>query len=316
MTFLFEKQEYALDSANIHPTEQKFLDDPQVEFMQFRFPHKKHSVFTTVYTKANPKADLLLIHGLNDHGGFYSKYIAADLLDAGYRLIVPDLLAFGRTATKKNFGLVPALDEYSELCYSILTELQPKLVKTSIGKVFLLGTSLGGMIVLNYSAKYGDKGLISGVIPVCPLVSIAADSKPSSFLINFVKCTLRIAPFMAGVPIAPGVKGNLSKDPIVDEEFQADTLHYLGDVKMASGLHMINACDEIVAKFPLITIPILILHGDKDRATSHDGSVLLHQKVGSADRKFILYEGIEHVIFHEEKKGIQDIVAWLDARAQ
>ena len=75
--------------------------------------------------------------------------------------------------------------------------------------------------------------------------------------------------------------------------------------------------DERLRKeFPLITLPVLILHGTDDKNTKPDGSQHFHDMAGSVDKTLKLYEGGFHDLLNDLDKRVvmQDIQGWIGAR--
>jgi alpha-beta hydrolase superfamily lysophospholipase len=93
------------------------------------------------------------------------------------------------------------------------------------------------------------------------------------------------------------------------ERFYVDTFaDYVSDV--AHGF-------EVVRKeFPLITLPVLILHGTADKATRPGGSQCFYDTVGSNDKSLKLYEGHVHDLLNDLGRDavIADIRWWIEVR--
>jgi acylglycerol lipase len=47
---------------------------------------------------------------------------------------------------------------------------------------------------------------------------------------------------------------------------------------------LVRADERLKKEFPRITLPVLILHGTRDRATKPSGSQHFYEKTGSADK--------------------------------
>ena len=69
-------------------------------------------------------------------------------------------------------------------------------------------------------------------------------------------------------------------------------------------------------EFPLITLPVLILHGTLDKVTKPSGSQLFYDTAGSADKTLKLYDGHYHDLLNDvdKEKVVADITGWIDAR--
>ena len=89
----------------------------------------------------------------------------------------------------------------------------------------------------------------------------------------------------------------------------------LGGHEDADG-RMVRADERLREEFPLITLPVLIMHGTDDRATVCHGSQFFHQTVGSVDKTLKLYEGHYHDLLNDvgKEQVMADITAWMVQR--
>ncbi len=64
-------------------------------------------------------------------------------------------------------------------------------------------------------------------------------------------------------------------------------------------------------------MPLLVIHGSIDKLTAPSGSRDLVARAGGTDKRFELYEGLNHDLLHEPDGGAErvtaDVLAWLDA---
>ena len=74
--------------------------------------------------------------------------------------------------------------------------------------------------------------------------------------------------------------------------------------------------ERLKREFPLITLPLLIMHGTLDKATKPSGSQLFYDTAGSKDKTLKFYEGHFHDLLNDidKEKVIADIKGWIDAR--
>ena len=79
---------------------------------------------------------------------------------------------------------------------------------------------------------------------------------------------------------------------------------------------IIDAASRLNKEFPLINLPVLILHGTADKATNPSGSQFFYDNAGSADKTLKLYEGHYHDLLNDIDKEVvmADINDWIDAR--
>jgi acylglycerol lipase len=79
---------------------------------------------------------------------------------------------------------------------------------------------------------------------------------------------------------------------------------------------MIDAARRMNREFPLIKLPVLILHGTDDKATNPRVSQFFYDTTGSTDKTLKLYEGHYHDLLNDVDKEVvmADIQDWIDAR--
>jgi alpha-beta hydrolase superfamily lysophospholipase len=79
---------------------------------------------------------------------------------------------------------------------------------------------------------------------------------------------------------------------------------------------MVRADERLKREFPLITLPVLILHGTVDQNTRPSGSQHFYDMAGSADKTLKLYEGGFHDLLNDLDKSvvIRDVQDWIGNR--
>ena len=91
----------------------------------------------------------------------------------------------------------------------------------------------------------------------------------------------------------------MNEDPLIAHETQPTRT-------MAA---LVRADERLKKEFPLITLPVLILHGTLDQNTRPSGSQHFYDQVGSPDKTRKLYEGGFHDLLNDSDKHLvmQDI---------
>ena len=79
---------------------------------------------------------------------------------------------------------------------------------------------------------------------------------------------------------------------------------------------LVRADERLKEEFPLITLPVLILHGTADKVTNPKGSQLFFDTAGSSDKTLKLYDGHAHDLLNDigKEQVMDDIQGWIDAR--
>ncbi|ASZ14817.1 alpha/beta hydrolase [Chitinophaga pendula] len=107
-------------------------------------------------TQPNGKT-ILLLHGKNFCGAYWDS-TAADLSQAGYRVIIPDQIGFGKSSK-------PPRLQYT---FQLLAEQTKALLDSlKVPKTAILGHSMGGMLATRFTLMY--PGLVSALILENPI---------------------------------------------------------------------------------------------------------------------------------------------------
>lgn len=171
--------------------------------------------------------------------------------------------------------------------------------------VFLLGHSAGGVVSSVYTLE--NQAELAGFI--CE--SFAFQVPAPGFALGAIKAVSLIAPRL---PVLTLKNEDFSRDPKAVEALNSDplTAHEVQPAITVAAL--VRADERLREEFPLITLPVLIMHGTDDKATVCHGSQFFYQTVGSKDKTLTLYEGHYHDLLNDiGKEGvIADITAWID----
>src|SRR5713226_5537749 len=134
-----------------------------------------------------------------------------------------------------------------------------------------------------------------------------------------------MVPLRAVVVIVPGLSHlaphahilhpkneDFSRDPEVVEAMNADPLIAHETQPTRTLAAMVRADERLKEGFPLITLPVLILHGTADKATRLSGSQFFYDTAGSSDKTLKLYEGHVHDLLNDLGKDVvmADIKGW------
>lgn len=244
---------------------------------------------------------VVIVHGLNSHSGQYlwvgEQFAAKDL--AVYAL---DLRGRGRSEGERYY--VEKLEDYSE---DVATLVRIAKSENPGVPVFVLGHSVGGVISCLYTLDHQTE--IDGLI--CE--SFAYDLPVPEIALLFIKGLSYITPHTHVFPLKNEV---FSRDPLVVDSMNNDPLIQGESQPAQTSKAIIDAADRLSEEFPLITLPVLILHGTADKATNPSGSQFFYDNTGSTDKTLKLYEGHYHDLLNDLDKEVvmADIIDWIDAR--
>lgn len=246
-----------------------------------------------------PKAVLAILHGFGEHSGRY-KNVVDYFAPRGYAVYGFDLRGHGRSPGAR--GAIKAWSEYREDTAAFVravTEEEP-------GKpLFLYGHSLGGEIALDYVLHdpQGSKGVIASA-PTLGRPGI------SPVLLWISRLMSRIAP---GFSMETKLDATaLSRDQAVVEAYVTDPLvHGIGTARL--GTEMSDTAAWVQAHASDLRLPLLIIHGQKDRLVNPEDSQRFFQNVSFADKERIEYPGGFHEPHNdiEHPKVMADIERWV-----
>lgn len=261
---------------------------------------------TASWVPERPKAVALLVHGHAEHIGRYGHVIAT-LTTHGYAVYGQDHRGHGQSSGER--ALAMRFDDYVDdfrLLALRTRETHPAL------PVVLVGHSMGGLIAARYALAFGAE--LSALVTSGAAFIININEgipKPVTWAARLVS---RLVP-KAPVPRNDGEEV-LSYDPAVGAAFAADPLTYHGKTRLRTAVEMIDAGADALERAGHLRLPYLAMHGADDRLTSPRGTVLFHERAGSADKTLRLWPHMKHEIFNEAdgRTVIEFMLDWLDER--
>ena len=104
----------------------------------------------------------------------------------------------------------------------------------------------------------------------------------------------------------PQIVAAMNNDPLIAHETQPTK----------TVAELVRSDERLKKEFERITLPLLILHGTKDKAAKSSGSQLFYDRAGSTDKTLKLYDGYFHDLLNDLGKEtvLTDITAWIEAR--
>ncbi len=261
------------------------------------------NIFYRCWATAEPRAVLLLAHGLAEHSGRYGDF-ASYLADAGIATYALDFPGHGRSDGKR--GHIRDFQEYTDTFGALLSlarEAHPDI------PFVLFGHSMGGLIAADFLLQHQSEF----VAAVLTGAAIQSPQQPSSIVLFINRVIASVMPRLGVLRLdASGI----SRDPQVISDYENDPLVYRGKATAGLVTALFSAMKRVVENATSIRLPMLIMHGSVDSLTAVEGSKLLHDSISSEDKKIVIYDGLYHEILNEpERKNVMaDILAWLEAR--
>lgn len=231
------------------------------------------------------KGVIAIVHGLGDHSGRYSSW-ARRFNEQHYGVISIDLRGHGKSEGKRGHA-----SRYKNLLKDVEVLVQKAIYFFPNIPVFLYGHSLGGNLAINYILSGNEKPY--GLIVTSPWLKLAMPITPLELMLASAVRYLYPS-LLVNNKVNPA---NLSHDLEECRMYREDDLvHDRISVRLFFDIqrHGLLAQKSIYK----INIPLLVMHGDKDRVTSHEASQEFVQNT-SKKTTFRIFRGMYHELHHE-----------------
>jgi acylglycerol lipase len=253
--------------------------------------------------ESEPKAVLLIVHGLGEHSGRY-RNVVNHFVPMNFAVYGMDHPGHGKSDGTRKY--VDRFEDFIDNVKSYFDRIQG----WQTGKpIFLVGHSMGGLISAEYLLDH-QAGL-KGAILSGPSVKIPGNVSPVTVLIG--KMLVALMPRLGLLKTAPE---GVSRDPAVVQAYIDDPLVSKKKTTVRLAAEMLKAMQRVSSEAKKITIPILILQGGADWIVDPAGAKMLYDSVGSADKEIKIYDGLYHEVYNEPEhlKVLQDVELWIAAR--
>ena len=252
------------------------------------------------YEPQEVKAVVVLVHGMGEYSRRYEQTVVPKLLKQSFAVISYDQFGHGLSEGKKGDhpGYECILDGLEQMLNKASSLFQPL-------PTFLYGHSMGGNVVINYVLRRENK--LSGVIATSPFLKLAF--KPPAWKMAFGKILDLIYPSLT-MPNELDPQA-LSKDQKEVEAYLDDPMIH-DKVSTRFSLAFMQTGEWAIDNASSLKTPMLLLHGTKDRITSHLASKEFAEKA-NGQVKFVPIENGYHELHHDIEKNIvlNQICDWI-----
>lgn len=232
----------------------------------------------------NPRAQVLLLHGIAEHSGRY-EHIGATLAAEGFSVRAYDHHGHGRSGGKR--GHVDSFDVFLEDVEDNLAEMRADGLP-----LVLMGHSMGGLIAVTYAVSgrpLPDVMLLSG--PALGAV-VPRWQRIAAPILGRLTPTFFIGSEFDGAL--------LSTDPDVGTAYDNDPLRVPG-ATAALGYSLFSTMKEANQRLGRLSIPTMVVHGSVDPIVPPEFSVLIgDHPLGTR----VELPGLKHEVLNEPN--------WLD----
>lgn len=248
--------------------------------------------------ETNSIGTIVLVHGIAEHSGRYAE-VADRFTKAGYTTSAFDLRGFGKTNGKRGHL------RFDETLNDIDAILDDERQNAGERPIFLLGHSLGGLIVLYHALI--RKPAVTGIVAMCPaLHTIVREQKIKVVMARLLG---KLAPKMT---IPSDIDDTqLISDPEKLQQFRNDPLVH-DQMSMGFGMDAMSAMDTVLSLATEFALPTLLVHAKNDQVNFLSGSEEIASK-HAGDCTLKVYGDVRHDLKCEKRwpEISNDILAWM-----
>jgi alpha-beta hydrolase superfamily lysophospholipase len=249
-------------------------------------------------------AALVISHGLGEHSGRYAD-LARFLAQREIAVFACDFRGHGRSTGQR--GYIRQWSDFRQDLYQLIQIMRLEMPGLPL---FLFGHSLGSLITLDYvldSPQDFHGMILSGVA-----VAETAISATRKLLVKILSSTW--PSFATTTGLDPnGISSQAEEVGI----YLSDPLnHNKGTPRLGS--ETFRTQREVLSRVPQLSLPVLLLHGEKDPLIPPDTSRVVYEKIPHLDKQLIYYPGCLHEVHHDvlRLQEAEDIAAWITSHSK
>lgn len=237
------------------------------------------------HPESKVRAIVVVVHGLGGHSNLFNHVVQA-LVPLGYAIYGFDLRGHGRSQGQRGY-----LNRWAEFRDDLRRFLHLIESQTNGLPRFLLGHSLGAMIVLDYALRFPE-GLGGIIVTALPMGAVGVS--PLKLVLGHILS--RIWPTFSlntGIDQSTG-----SRDPaVVAANIQDPLRHTRGTARLATEFQATSAWLQTHAH--ALEVPFFSLHGDADRVARPQGSRNFFERVTTPDKEYREFVGGYHDLYND-----------------
>lgn len=253
----------------------------------------------------NSKCSVLLVHGFGEHTLRF-QHVVQSLVENNATVHTMDLRGHGLSGGGRADG---HLNQFWADIKLIHGKIDPEL------PCFIYGHSMGGLLVLSYAlftpAEFRPR--IDGVIATSPWIRLYGKIQPSWFKRLVLKLIGNMLDeFLITSNVDPCSLSNREK--VANEAINDRMVLPFLTVRLAKEL--LKYSEMLLRNSENFTLPLLLIHGAKDRLTDHHASIEFVRRAGSSDKTARIFVNAYHEIHNDEDavELLNEINSWIRQR--
>src|SRR3989344_5496517 len=232
---------------------------------------------------------ILILHGWGSSSDSWFG-VQEILVGKGFCVIVPDLPGFGKTQAP---ATVWGVGEYAEFIHEFARKL-------GLEKFVLIGHSFGGQAAIQFAVEHPEK------TEKLVLVAAAGVRRTPGVFKKLVAAAAKLVSFLLYLVPSQDLRNNI-KHAIYMAIRRRDYVRTQGIMR---DVFKLVITQDLTAKFSKISVPTLIIWGDKDELTPVQDAYLMHELIRNS--KLEIIGGGKHALNFQMPDKLSEVIwSWL-----
>lgn len=258
--------------------------------------------FTQRWIPSNPKALIVLVHGLGDYSGRYT-HVINHFAHGGYAVATYDQRCHGRSDGRR--GDVARFGSLIEDLHSFVWETRHEVPQRT--PVFIIAMDVGALVAINYAVNHVHE--VDGLVAVSPAIRMKLDIP--RWMNWFGRKLVRVFPTFS---VRPEFDPNfLSRDQEAVEKYINDpfVFHHMS---LRTCWNIIDATSVVMPLAFRLRQPLLMIHARGDAICDAEASQQFYDQMTGADKKMLLLDASVHDPFNDIERDsvFREVDKWLE----
>jgi caffeoylshikimate esterase len=234
---------------------------------------------------------------------FFSKY--------GYKIVGFEFHGHG-----KSEGRRCTIYDFNDLIIDLNNVIEMIKNKYHNTKIFLLGESMGGAVIIKYIAT--KINTINGIVLLSPMCGIDKDMRPNYCLEKLLLWTSYILPLLPY-----GLNKNITEESTTNkyyiDAYNKCSYNFTYKYPLTTLRELYNTSISLLDVAPKITCPCFIVHGENDNITPIKSTIKFYYKINNTNNKLLIINNKGHNLLVPKNKNdnepmniYNNILEWLN----
>lgn len=267
--------------------------------------HQDLPIHAISWKTADPKAAVIIFHGYGDHSARYARS-AAVLNQAGIDVYGMDFQGHGRSGGRRGY-----IHAFNDWVYDAKTLINAISDRHPDRPIFLLGHSLGGLVIVNALASPKISEKVNGAVLLSP--TVAVEGTPPQALIGALEAAAMLLPNLPAGEVDPQ---KVSMDPEAVVDYASDPFVLHKKIGLRAGIQLIRGAQFALKLAKDVTTPVLVMFATQDELALPEGSQALFAALNSEDKEIAEFSDSAHELLNdlETHAVLGQVVTWIDER--